>query len=180
MLPFNGASSPKSNTRLDELNDKVELLVQNKEYAEALSFCNAELQKTHAPSTKRFLAVNKARIFAKQHLFLDSIPLILSLFEPVLTKQDSLDLYLNARSLEILGHYYFLTRDVDACIKLLERADSAYAMSTSYANRVYNLNMLGTIYQKFDDLSSALLALLKADELLVKNIPSDTALLIDL
>ena len=160
---------------LIQLNASVEELVSNKEYTKAIQFCNAELQKSNTTDITRFLIVTKCRLFAKSRKHIDSIPILFkSQQEFYNNSTDSAHLFLNARSLEILGHYYYLTRNVDSAIETLERADSAYALSNSYTSRIYNLNMLGTIFHHQENFSRALFCQLLALDLLNEFTPNDT------
>lgn len=164
-----------------QLNATIDKLVSTKEYTKAVQFCNAELQKSKAANVTRFLIVSKCRLFAKSRKHLDSIPILYKKQQALFTNStDSLHLFLNGRSLEILGHYYFLTKHPDSSINYLQSADSAYEFSKVYSNRIYNLNMLGTIYQLQENLSDALFCQLLALDLLNDFTPDDTNTLINL
>ena len=166
---------------LRQLNATIEEFVSTKAYAKAIQFCNAELQKSNVPNINRFLIVSKCRLFAKSRQHLDSIPLLYSKQQALFNnREDSLHLFLNGRSLEILGHYYFLTKQVDSSINYLRSADSAYAFSGVHSNRIYNLNMLGTIYHLQENFSDALYCQLQALDLLNRFTPDDTNTLINL
>ncbi len=160
-------------------NAKIENFILNKQYAEAISFCNKELSKDSSQKLSRFYLINKMRLFLKQKQSLDSVPVLYYKQKSLKSSVDSLDVFLNARSFEIFGHYNFVKGDKTKAIKNLHRADSLYNYTTSYVYRVYNLDMLGTMYKLNYNLPDAYTVLKKAKAYLIKYIPNDSSLFID-
>lgn len=180
LLPSKSVAKSNITNQIDLLNEEIDGFVLNKKYAEAVKFCNTKLHKIQQPDVRRYLLVQKLRLFVKSGVSVDSIPIIFQQQKKIENEDDSLRGFLNARSTEILGHYYFKKRNYQKSIALLNVADSLYAKTTAYENRVYNLNMLGTINQYAENQAEALFALLKADQILENHIPNDSALEIDL
>lgn len=59
---------------------------------------------------------------------------------------DSLSIYLDARILELLGHYYYQTSNLFNGLSYLDSASQKYDLIQAYDRSIYNLNMIGSIY----------------------------------
>jgi len=180
LAPYNAQASSKREKQLSVLNARINQYVASKQYAQALRFCNLQLGVAEEPSVSRFLLVSKLRLFAKSNTSIDSIPILFKAQKLFESEPDSIKLFLDARSQEIFGHHFFLKNDFKKAIKNLAIADTLYAKSTAYQYRVYNLNMMGTLYMRMNKYTDALVTLLTADKLLNDKIPYDVDLQTDL
>lgn len=167
--------------QLVTLNAQIDEFVTNKQYSEGIAFCNKKIYENDASIVVRSLLVSKLRLILKSKTNLESVPVI---YYQQLALQvednDSLNFFLTARSEEILGHYYYKKSDSPRAIRQLNLADSIYALANAYEYRVYNLNMLGTIYQLSGNFTDALITLTRADRMLNQHLITDSALHIDL
>ena len=163
------------------INDSLETIVANNNYSAGIAYCNLLISERKHPSLKRYGLINKSRLFIKSRINLDSVLIIHNLQEKLYhDDEDSLDLYLNGRQYELLGHYYFLKGDIDNALAKLHKADSAYAISSSINSRIYNLNMLGTMYKLYHKEADALLAFLQAEFIIDHADNPDVSIMIDL
>jgi signal transduction histidine kinase len=93
---------------------------------------------------------------------------------------DSTNYFLSARANEMLGHYNYIKSYKSEAIRYLSKADSLYGLAGEYEHRIYNLNMLGTIYQLSNNLTDGLITLIRADRMLGEQLPNDSTMHIDL
>ncbi len=166
--------------QLEQLNAQIEDFVTNKQYAQAIDFCNQKISKTKDESIKRFLLVSKLRLFIKSQTFVDSVPATFNNQLALKTNADSLDFFLTARAQEILGHYYYVKGNQEKAFINLNVADSLYGLTTAFEYRIYNLDMLGTMYLLNNNLTDGLITLTRADRMLSEHLSTDSALHIDL
>ena len=125
--------------------DSIDYWVANKQYREAIKYINRQMPSSALEVNR--LATQKARVFIKSKINIDSIPIICQrIIGENIAAKDSMNLYLLAKNYEILGHYYYKKRERQQAIQQLKFSALLLDNIKSYEASIYCSNMVGTIY----------------------------------
>lgn len=123
----------------------LDSLVTHKHFEEAITYTD-----TQTPSSELIRALfihqkNRARL--KQHNHPPEVEVeCLESHRILRNREDSLSVYLDARTLELLGHYHYQRSNLFIGLSYLDSAARKYDQLEDYESSIYNLNMIGTIY----------------------------------
>ncbi len=145
VLLVTGALANAQSPRFDVYQDSIDHWVDSRNYERALRFINRQHPKKKVVSD--WLATQKARIFVKSKIKMDSIPTICQkIIGENISEKDSINIYILAKNYEILGHYYYRIRERQQAIQQLKFSALLFDNIDSYESSLYCSNMVGTIY----------------------------------
>jgi signal transduction histidine kinase len=145
VLIVTGAFANAQSPSFDVYQDSIDHWVDARNYERALRFINKQHPKKKVVSD--WLATQKARIFVKSKIKMDSIPTICQkIIGENISEKDSINIYILAKNYEILGHYYYRIRERQQAIQQLKFSALLFDNIDSYESSLYCSNMVGTIY----------------------------------
>ncbi|GAB5555970.1 MAG: sensor histidine kinase [Schleiferiaceae bacterium] len=140
-----GAFANAQSPTFDVYQDSIDHWVDARNYERALRYINKQHPKKKVVSD--WLATQKARIFVKSKIKMDSIPTICQkIIGENISEKDSINIYILAKNYEILGHYYYRIRERQQAIQQLKFSALLFDNIDSYESSLYCSNMVGTIY----------------------------------
>lgn len=172
-------SSQGQDPTFAEHSDSIDYWVDSRDYQRALKYINNQHPSKKIVSD--WLATQKARIFVKGKINLDSIPTICQrIIGENISEKDSLNIYLLAKNYEILGHYYYRMRDRQQAIQQLKFSSLLFDNIQSFESSLYCSNMVGTIYYLDKNYKPALETFYKCLDYFALHPEIDTSAYIDL
>ncbi len=156
----------------------LDSLISQNQYNEAIDYT---LTQTASESKVRWLFVlNRSRAYLKQRNPIDDVEFdCIKAHREIVDHSDSLSIYLDARILELLGHYYYQKAELIHGLNYLDSAAQRYTELQAYDRSIYNLNMIGTIYYLNGKKSKSIQYYQEALRLFTQH-PSDSTLYFEL
>lgn len=158
--------------------DHIAHYVKNYDHDSLILYLNTLPNQPKGYAYLKKISIVRSLLRSHQFSKIDIIDLETILRETRLSK-DSVSTYFKARTYELLGHYNYQKQKLLASLYYLDSADIQYTQIEQWKSVVYNLNMIGTIYQNNNQFERALSYYQRAFNLL-KSYPIDDELKMDL
>lgn len=123
----------------------LDSLILSKHFDQAIEYTHE--QPITSENIRALFVHQRNRALLRQRLSPPQIGIeCLDMHNRLRDREDSLGIYLNARILELLGHYNYRQGNLYIGLTYLDSASQQFALVNDYSATIYNLNMIGTIY----------------------------------
>lgn len=153
--------------------NNLDSLIETRHFNEAIDYTYQN--NTPNKTIEALFVFQRSRAFLKQHLDYPTLEEeCIATHQYLNTQTDSLSLYLDARILEILGHYNYQNSKIFTSLAYLDSSTGKYQQVEDFNSAIYNLNMIGTIYDYKGDKAKSIQFYKRALNLFAQN-PIDSS-----
>lgn len=144
ILPYSSEGQTEQNEYVKHLN-VLDSLIENRLFEKAIQYTNT--QQPTSEIIQNLFVHQRNRALLKNRQSPESVEIeCLESHRILQSKTDSVSIYLDARILELLGHYYYQQSELFTALSYLDSASTRFKEINDYLSTIYNLNMIGTIY----------------------------------
>ncbi|KAB2816503.1 ATP-binding protein [Phaeocystidibacter marisrubri] len=144
ILPYSSEGQNEQNEYVKHLR-VLDSLIEQRQFDKAIQYTNT--QQPSSEIIQNLFVHQRNRALLKNRQSPKSVEIeCLEAHHVLHSRTDSISVYLDARILELLGHYYYQQSELFTALSYLDSASIRFKEINDYLSTIYNLNMIGTIY----------------------------------